>query len=119
MPNDCDLDQTVKATSPFVGADVPPLVRFVAHDIRSRVYLHAGQTGKAVEQKEKAAILRSSLEIPDGWLGDYIKWHQVAHHSVVALDQGYWEDEQPDHKLLDKRLTHLSDQLADDWAGKA
>jgi hypothetical protein len=95
------------------------LARHVAHDIRSRALLHVGRTDEAAEEKKKADASRPApLEFPSGWLGDYLKWHQVAHHAVLALDQGRWDDDEPEHRLLDRTLDRLLGAISDQQAGR-
>jgi hypothetical protein len=110
---------TLATTRDFLQPLWPPLVRHVAHDIRSRALLHAGQTELANFEKERAAECRpDALDMPDGWLGDYLKWQQPAHRSVVALDQARWDDDDPDHVLLDRTLERLLGAIKDRQAGR-
>lgn len=118
-PRDQDLARTLRITQDFVNPATPELARHVAHDIRSRALLHAGRTNEADEEKKKADALRPEpLEFPSGWLGDYLKWHQVAHHAVLALDQGRWEDAEPEHQILDRTLERLLGAISDQQAGR-
>jgi hypothetical protein len=118
-PRDQDLDRTLQVTQDFVNPATPELARHVAHDIRSRALLHAGRTAEAADEKRKADGLRpAALDFPSGWLGDYLKWHQVAHHAVLALDQGRWEDGEPEHRLLDRTLERLLGAISDQQAGR-
>lgn len=118
-PRDQELDRTLQVTQDFVNPATPELARHVAHDIRSRALLHAGRTEEANEEKRNADQLRPKpLEFPSGWLGDYLKWHQVAHHAVLALDQGRWDDGQPEHQLVDRTLERLLGAISDQQAGR-
>ncbi len=117
-PRDQDLDRTLQVTQDFVNPNAPELVRHVAHDIRSRALLHVGRTEEAAEEKEQADAARPApLEFPAGWLGDYLKWHQVAHHTVLAIDQGRWDHGEPEHDLLDRTLERLLGAISDRQAG--
>ena len=118
-PRDQDLDRTLAMTRDFISPHTPALVRHVAHDIRGRALLHAGQTAEAAAERELADSLRpGALEFPSGWLGEYLKWHQVAHHAVLALDQGRWDDDEPEHRQLDRTLDRLLDAIDDRRAGR-
>jgi len=118
-PRDQDLDHTLRMTGEFIDPSKPALVRHVAHDIRGRALLHAGQTAEAVAERELADSLRpGALEFPSGWLGEYLKWHQVAHHAVLALDQGRWDDDEPEHRQLDRTLDRLLGAIDDHRAGR-
>ena len=118
-PRDRDPDHTLRMTGEFIDPSKPALVRHVAHDIRSRALLHAGLTAEAAAERELADTLRpGSLEFPSGWLGEYLKWHQVAHHAVLALDQGRWDDDEPEHRQLDRTLDRLLGAIEDRRAGR-
>ena len=118
-PRDQDLDHTLRVTQDFVNSTTPELSRHVAHDIRSRALLHAGRTDEAAMEKKKSDVLRpAAFDFPSGWLGDYLKWHQVAHHAVLALDQGRWDDDEPEHRLLDRTLERLLGAISDQQAGR-
>jgi len=118
-PRDQDLERTLQITADFVQPTTPELARHVAHDIRSRALLHAGLTNDAANEKKKADDVRPGpFEFPSGWLGNYLKWHQVAHHAVLALDQGRWEDTESEHRLLDRTLERLLGAISDQQAGR-
>lgn len=119
-PCDRDLLLTLEMTEDFVGAASPGLVRHVAHDIRSRAFLHAGRTEEADIEKDQAADCRPhALNMPEGWLGDYLKWQQPAHRAVIALDQARWDAADPDHALADRTLERLLGAIDDRQAGRS
>jgi len=101
-----DVQRVLRTTQVFIDGSWPDIVRHFAHDIRSRTLLHVGQTTKANEERARADTCEPKI-LPDGWLGDYLAWHRAAHHSVIALDQGRWSDEDPDNLCVDERIRQI------------
>ena len=115
-PEDRNLNKVLAATGPFIGDAAPVLARHVAHDIRSRALLHAGLTSEAEDERKQATVCSPKLK-PDGWIGDYLRWHQPAHHSVLALDFGFWDDDIPEHREVDACIEELENQRLAGRAG--
>lgn len=114
-----DGERALATTQAFVSSTALGLSRHVAHDIRSRVYLHVGQTEAAAEERRLAESVRpNAMRFPEGWLGDYLKWHQAAHHAVLALDQGRWGSDEEEHRRLDRTLARLRGAIDDRQAGR-
>lgn len=102
------LTAVLEVTNPFITVDSPPLARHIAHDIRSRALMHAGETPEAAREDGLAKRCRPSL-LPDGWIGDYLRWHQPASRAILAIDQGRWDDDDPDHAAVDEAIDHLEE----------
>lgn len=110
----------MELTSQFTHDKVPRLVRHVAHDIRSRVLLQTGRLEKAERERWSAADNQPFVfDFPTGWLGEYLKWHQPAHHSVCALQRGEWANDAREHQELDVLIDGLNQSLAARRAGKS
>ncbi|MCX5653931.1 MAG: hypothetical protein NTY65_04690 [Planctomycetota bacterium] len=101
------LGRVLAATGDFTHSSMPRLVRHFAHDIRSRAYLHAGRTEEAEVERGRSERDQPDL-LPDGWLGDCLSWHRVAHHAVIAIDQGRWADEEPENRRVDEIISQLA-----------
>lgn len=109
---DRSVSAVLAATQPLVEAGTPTLVRHLAHDIRSRVFLQTGDTVRAAEELANAdAHPAPPLEVPDGWLAPYLRWHQSAQRTIVAIDQGFLSDDDPPHAHLDEAITRLDRPL--------
>lgn len=102
-----DLGLVLQTTAPFTRAANGELVRHLAHDIRARAFLHHGLTQDAAREKEFADACRPA-QIPEGWLGDYLEYHQPAYHSMLQIDLGVWEEDHPAHRKLAAEIEHLS-----------
>jgi hypothetical protein len=117
--NDTEFRRALDVTEQFSDENNGRLVRFFLHDIRSRIWLHQGHTGNAAEERDRAGRDRPEIfEFPDGWLGEYLKWHRAAHESVVAIDEGRWDEEESEHQLLHRTVQRLFDAIEDHQAGR-
>lgn len=105
------MSDRVLACSERYLEDPSPLVRHLAHDMRSRMLLHTGQSEAAAEALAGADRLRGVGHLPDGRLGDVLRYQQPAHRSVLHLDLGEWSDDHPAHRRVDE----LIDELDDRW----
>jgi hypothetical protein len=102
-----DLSRVLDSTEPLVKPGMSTLIRHVAHDLRSRSYLHAGKSLDSARERDRARENTPKV-LPEGWLGNYLQWEQHASHSIIALDLGEWEEEYPDHARLDEEIELLS-----------
>ena len=100
------LDQVLETTAVFVEHG-SPLVRHLAHDMRSRALLHAGRSDEASEALAHADRLHGQGDLPDGRLRDVLRYQQSAHRSVVHLDLGDWSDDHPAHQAVDTLIDEL------------
>ncbi|MDR1384423.1 MAG: hypothetical protein LBJ67_11375 [Planctomycetaceae bacterium] len=89
-----------------------PLVRYVANDILFRNALHHGETEKAKGYRDAAETLEWN-EIPNGYLGHYLRFENIAASAVLEIDLGNWDDNYPIHQQLDRRLEHLQNAIGD------
>lgn len=102
-----DLQRVLAGTEDFTSPSMPRLVRHFTHDIRSRAHLHAGNTEESDAERAKSDSHLPDL-LPDGWLGDYLAWHRVAHHAMIAIDQGRWADDEPESRRVDECIGQLA-----------
>ncbi len=100
------LDRVLETTAVFVDHG-SPLVRHLAHDMRSRALLHAGRSDEARTELEHADRLHGQGDLPDGRLRDVLRYQQGAHRSVVHLDLGAWSDDHPAHLAVDDLISEL------------
>jgi hypothetical protein len=100
------LDRVLETTAVFVEHG-SPLVRHLAHDMRSRALLHAGRSDEARTELEHADRLHGQGDLPDGRLRDVLRYQQGAHRSVVHLDLGDWSDDHPAHQAVDVLISEL------------
>ncbi len=100
--------RVLQVLDPFIAPRFSKLTRFVAHDLRSRVLLHLGKTEQAHREDVSAEEVRPKYLPDSGWLLHYLKWHRIAHRSVLLLDQGHWCDDDSAHRKLDCVLQSLS-----------
>lgn len=91
----------------FVDGKQSDLVRKVAHDLRSRAFLHAGETLLSEEESQLGAEIQFPI-LPDDWVGYYLRWEQPLHHAILAMDLGRWGDSEPEHQELDELIESLS-----------
>ncbi len=114
-PHDSDLDRIMRMTEPFAVSKYS-LAKHIAHDIRSRALLHAGRTDESEIERRCAEQVEPDLK-PDGWLGDYLRWGQTAHRSVMAVDMGQWDENDRDHQRLRRVLDHLHKGAEEEGSG--
>ncbi|MCY2930978.1 MAG: hypothetical protein NTV86_16115 [Planctomycetota bacterium] len=103
------VDQVCRATEPFIESRGLVLSRHMAHDMRSRAMLHAGRTAQAAREATCASQALPEV-LPEGWLGDYLIWHEPAHRAVIAIDQGRWQDDEAEHATVDRRIARLESE---------
>jgi len=107
------LKNILESTEPFITSD-SAIVSHVAHDMRSRAYLHAGRSEDAERELHLADDLLGIGWHPEGRLRDVLRYQRAAHRAVVHLDLGHWADDHPVHKNVDA----LIDSLDGLWATK-
>jgi hypothetical protein len=92
---------------PWTSAKHSRIIRHFAHDIRARAALHAGQSVLARKEAMAAKRLSPTYTL-DGWIGDYLEWHQIAHLAVVEMDNGNWDEDRPTHRELRQKIERLN-----------
>ena len=107
------MHRVLEVTEPMLELD-SPIIRHIAHDMRSRAQLHAGRTVDASDSLQRADELRGRGSLPDGRLRDILRYQQPAHRSIVHVDLGDWSDELPAHQEIDRLIDEL-DRL---WSTK-
>lgn len=108
LSKDQDSSTVMKLTEPFIQKQQSDLVRKIAHDLRSRSLLHAGETLKSIKEKTTGDSIQVD-RLPDNqWVGHYLRREQPLHHAVLALDLGKWEDSVKEHETLDRVIGELS-----------
>jgi hypothetical protein len=100
------LQNILEATEPFVESD-SSIVSHVAHDMRSRAYLHAGRSEDAERELVTADGLLGKGWHPEGRLRDVLRYQRPAHRAVVNLDLGEWGDDHPAHHHVDELIRSL------------
>ena len=108
LSKDQDSSTVMKLTEPFIQKQQSDLVRKIAHDLRSRSLLHAGETVQSLNEKTTGDCIQVG-RLPDNqWVGHYLRREQPLHHAVLALDLGKWEDSVKEHETLDRVIGGLS-----------
>ncbi|OUU90442.1 MAG: hypothetical protein CBC35_11950 [Planctomycetes bacterium TMED75] len=107
------MHRVLEVTEPMLELD-SPIIRHIAHDMRSRAQLHAGRTEDASDSLHRADELHGRGSLPDGRLRDILRYQQPAHRSIVHVDLGDWSDELPAHRQVDR----LIDELDGLWSTK-
>ena len=100
------MPRVLEVTEPMLELD-SPIIRHIAHDMRSRAQLHAGRTVDASESLHRADELRGRGSLPDGRLRDILRYQQPAHRSIVHVDLGDWSDDLPAHREVDRLIDEL------------
>jgi hypothetical protein len=93
------------------------LLRSVAYDIRSRNTLHHGKTNESDEYRQKIEQLTWS-NIPDGYLGHYLRYEHFAATSILEIDLGIWDNTHKTHQEVDNRLKNLQNTIESGYADR-
>ncbi len=105
-PEDRSLEHVIEQTEAFTSHN-SNLVRFIVHDIRSRAYLHAGDSANAKKAFMQAEHCKP-VNFPEIWIGEYLSNQRPAVLSVIAVNQGHWRLSHPDHKRLLQQINALN-----------
>ncbi|MDR2438962.1 MAG: hypothetical protein LBE12_06300 [Planctomycetaceae bacterium] len=103
------LEDVEAIVSSFVYS-TDKLVKHVANDLLSRSALHNGETEKSAKYREAAGTLNWN-EIPTNNLGHYLRYEQAASCSILAVDNGEWNNEHYSHQEVEKRIIHLQQAI--------
>ncbi|MDR0336428.1 MAG: hypothetical protein LBI18_04990 [Planctomycetaceae bacterium] len=101
---------------PFCNSD-SLLVRSVANDILLRNALHQGKTIEADQYRQKIGQFSWS-DIPNDYLGHYLRYERFAATSILEIDLGIWDDEHKTHQEVNKRLEHLQNTIRNGYADR-
>ncbi len=102
-----------QVTEPFVQEQCAVLPRRLAHDLRSRAFLHLGDTQAAADEAVLAqAAQPRPVDLRDALISNYVKYQERAHRSVLVVDQGHFEDGRQAHADLDAALERRLAALA-------
>ena len=101
-------DEVLARVAPFAADARPVRVRRYAHDVLSRVHLHAGRAEEARRELDVSRAVQTSPPAPVGWASEYLGDHQPSHAAVVYLDNLEWDDD-AFYADLDRTIVRLRD----------